>query len=58
VLAYLAERGYGQVEEVRTATEDLMFSLPRELRADLKKAGVETAHPKRGNRRSLTVNPV
>ena len=57
VLAYLAERGYGQVEEVRTATEDLMFSLPRELRADLKKAGVETAHPKRGNRRSLTVNP-
>ena len=40
------------------ATEDLMFSLPRELRADLKKAGVETAHPKRGNRRSLTVNPV
>ena len=58
VLAYLAERGYGQVEEVRTATEDLMFSLPRELRADLKKAGEETAHPKRGNRRSLTVNPV
>ena len=58
VLAYLAERGYGQVEEVRTATEDLMFSLPRELRADLKAAGVETAHPKRGNRRSLTVNPV
>ncbi len=57
VLAYLAERGYGQVEEVRTATEDLMFSLPRELRADLKKAGEET-HPKRGNRRSLTVNPV
>lgn len=57
VLAYLAKRGYGTVEEVRTATEDLMFSLPRELRADLKKAGVETAH-KRGNRRSLTVNPV
>ena len=58
VLAYLAQRGYGQVEEVRTATEDLMFSLPRELRADLKAAGEETAHPKRGNRRSLTVNPV
>jgi 4-hydroxy-3-methylbut-2-enyl diphosphate reductase len=58
VLAYLAQRGYGQVEEVRTATEDLMFSLPRELRADLKAAGEETGHPKRGNRRSLTVNPV
>ena len=32
VLAYLAERGVGEVEEVRTATEDLMFSLPRELK--------------------------
>ncbi len=36
VLAWLAERGYGTVEEVRTAEEDLMFSLPRELRKDLK----------------------
>ncbi len=36
VLAALAARGYGEVEEVRTATEDLMFSLPREIRADLK----------------------
>ena len=34
VLAYLAERGFGAVEEVRTATEDLMFSLPKELRTD------------------------
>ena len=38
VLAWLAERGYGTVEEVRTAEEDLMFSLPRELRRDLKAA--------------------
>lgn len=36
VLDALAERGYGEVEEVRTATEDLMFSLPHEIRADLK----------------------
>jgi 4-hydroxy-3-methylbut-2-enyl diphosphate reductase len=36
VLDYLAARGYETVEEVRTATEDLMFSLPREIRADLK----------------------
>ena len=28
----LAERGYTDVEEVTTATEDLIFSLPRELR--------------------------
>ncbi|MFZ5869527.1 MAG: 4-hydroxy-3-methylbut-2-enyl diphosphate reductase [Actinomycetota bacterium] len=38
VLAWLAERGYGTVEEVRTAEEDLLFSLPRELRRDLKAA--------------------
>ncbi|MFV0457992.1 MAG: 4-hydroxy-3-methylbut-2-enyl diphosphate reductase [Actinomycetales bacterium] len=38
VLGWLAERGYGTVEEVRTAEEDLMFSLPKELRRDLKKA--------------------
>jgi len=36
VLDALAARGYAEVEEVRTATEDLMFSLPHEIRADLK----------------------
>jgi len=36
VLEALAERGFGDVTEVRTATEDLMFSLPREIRADIK----------------------
>jgi 4-hydroxy-3-methylbut-2-enyl diphosphate reductase len=36
VLDALAERGYRDVEEVRTATEDLMFSLPHEIRADMK----------------------
>ncbi|GAB2533799.1 4-hydroxy-3-methylbut-2-enyl diphosphate reductase [Brachybacterium huguangmaarense] len=39
VLADLARRGYGDVESVRTATEDLMFSLPRELRQDMKTKG-------------------
>ena len=38
VLAWLAERGYGEVEQVRTAEEDLLFSLPQELRRDLKAA--------------------
>ncbi|KGM13901.1 4-hydroxy-3-methylbut-2-enyl diphosphate reductase [Cellulomonas bogoriensis 69B4 = DSM 16987] len=55
VLDTLAAHGFDTVEEVRTATEDLMFSLPRELRADLKAAG---AAPARGGRRSLTVEPV
>ena len=34
VLADLADAGYGTVQEVKTAEEDLMFSLPKELRTD------------------------
>ncbi|HWS56899.1 MAG TPA: 4-hydroxy-3-methylbut-2-enyl diphosphate reductase [Actinotalea sp.] len=57
VLDLLAAAGFGTVEEVRTATEDLMFSLPRELRADLKAAGQGQERPSRGGRRTLTVEP-
>lgn len=57
VLALLAEHGFGDVQEVRTATEDLMFSLPRELRADLKAAGKAPAVPRRDGRKSLDVQP-
>ncbi|MFU0804544.1 MAG: 4-hydroxy-3-methylbut-2-enyl diphosphate reductase [Pseudoclavibacter caeni] len=39
VLAALAEAGWTDVEEVRTDTEDLAFSLPKELRRDLTAAG-------------------
>jgi len=39
VLAWLAERGYGDVREVRSAEEKLLFALPPELRRDLKAAG-------------------
>ncbi|RLP76384.1 4-hydroxy-3-methylbut-2-enyl diphosphate reductase [Mycetocola tolaasinivorans] len=35
VLRDLAGAGYGDVQEVKTAEEDLMFSLPKELRKDL-----------------------
>lgn len=38
VLDYLAERGYGSLETVTTAEEDIQFSLPKELRKDLKAA--------------------
>ena len=51
VLELLAEYGYADVEEVRTAEEDLMFSLPRELRADLKAAGENTSNKKNGANR-------
>jgi 4-hydroxy-3-methylbut-2-enyl diphosphate reductase len=42
VLAYLAERGYGDVETVVSAQESLLFALPNELRRDLKaRSGLE-----------------
>lgn len=44
VLADLATRGYGDVQTVQTAEEDVQFSLPKELRKDLKAAGEETSN--------------
>jgi 4-hydroxy-3-methylbut-2-en-1-yl diphosphate reductase len=38
VLGWLGDRGYGPVEEVVSAEEDLMFSLPKELRREIKAA--------------------
>jgi 4-hydroxy-3-methylbut-2-enyl diphosphate reductase len=38
VLAYLAERGFADVTEVTTAEERLTFSLPQELKRDMKAA--------------------
>jgi 4-hydroxy-3-methylbut-2-enyl diphosphate reductase len=39
VLAWLAERGYGDVQTVSPVEENLVFALPPELRRDLKAAG-------------------
>lgn len=36
VIAWLAERGFGDVEEVTTTVEKLVFALPPELRRDMK----------------------
>lgn len=36
VLEWLAERGYADVETVKTAEESITFSLPKELRRDLR----------------------
>lgn len=44
VLEYLAARGYGDVQLVQTAEEDVQFSLPKELRKDMKAAGEETSN--------------
>jgi 4-hydroxy-3-methylbut-2-enyl diphosphate reductase len=44
VLAYLSKRGYGDVETIQTAEEDIQFSLPKELRKDLKSAGEDTSN--------------
>nr|WP_040479141.1 4-hydroxy-3-methylbut-2-enyl diphosphate reductase [Longispora albida] len=39
VLKFLADRGFGQVTEFTTAEERLTFSLPQELKRDMKAAG-------------------
>jgi 4-hydroxy-3-methylbut-2-enyl diphosphate reductase len=36
VLAWLAERGFGDVEEVESVPESMRFALPHELRKDLR----------------------
>jgi 4-hydroxy-3-methylbut-2-enyl diphosphate reductase len=40
VKLWLAERGYGDVVEVESARESLLFALPPELRRDLRSAGI------------------
>ena len=44
VIADLARRGFGDVHTVQTAEEDVQFSLPKELRKDLKAAGNDTSN--------------
>lgn len=44
VLEYLAVRGFGDVRTVQTAEEDVQFSLPAELRKELKAAGEDTSN--------------
>lgn len=44
VLADLERRGYGKPTEITTAEEDVQFSLPKELRKDLKSAGEDTSN--------------
>ena len=39
LLTWLAERGFGDIETVTATEETLLFSLPPELRKDLKAAG-------------------
>jgi 4-hydroxy-3-methylbut-2-enyl diphosphate reductase len=59
VLDRLSGLGFADVEEVRTATEDLMFSLPRELRADLSAAEGRPAPRRRVRPRStVDIHPV
>ena len=49
VIERLGELGFGEVEMVRTATEKMSFSLPKNLRADLRAAaGGPAADRRRG----------
>lgn len=45
VVERLGEWGFTSVEEVETASEDIRFSLPKNLRADLKAAGEQPDRP-------------
>jgi len=44
VLVDLAARGFGDVKNITTAEEDVHFSLPKELRKDLKAAGADVSN--------------
>ena len=44
VLEYLEKRQFGAPIEIITAEEDVQFSLPKELRKDLKQAGQDTSN--------------
>ncbi len=44
VLDYIAKRNYADVEIIQTAEEDVQFSLPAELRKELKAAGAEVSN--------------
>lgn len=44
VLEYLEKRQFGKPTEITTAEEDVQFSLPKELRKDLKEAGEDTSN--------------
>ena len=50
VLELLARLGFADVEEVRTATEEMIFSLPLELRTDLNAAGTSLERQRRAAR--------
>jgi 4-hydroxy-3-methylbut-2-enyl diphosphate reductase len=47
VLEWLAERGFGDVEILRSAEESIQFSLPKELRRDLRAELADRASAKR-----------
>jgi len=52
VLHRLADLGFTDVQEVCTATEDLMFALPRELRADLRTGNSDPGRARSETRRA------
>ncbi len=43
VLDHLAERGFDDVSEVTAANEKLVFSLPQELKRDMRAAAADRA---------------
>jgi 4-hydroxy-3-methylbut-2-enyl diphosphate reductase len=48
VLEWLGARGYGDVETVKTAEESITFSLPKELRRDLREEAAALVAERKG----------
>lgn len=48
VLEFLSQRGYGDVELVKAAEESITFSLPKELRRDLREEAAALVAERKG----------
>ncbi|MFC5370665.1 4-hydroxy-3-methylbut-2-enyl diphosphate reductase [Arcanobacterium bovis] len=56
VVAVLKSAGFTEVENVATAQEDVRFSLPKNLRADLKATGAEVDRPHKARDKNAKIS--
>ncbi len=56
VLEHLQELGYSAIENIKTVQEDVRFSLPKNLRADLQRAGVQVDKPHRPRAKGVEIS--
>ncbi|MFC5383002.1 4-hydroxy-3-methylbut-2-enyl diphosphate reductase [Arcanobacterium hippocoleae] len=56
VVQWLNDLGFTEVENVKTVREDVRFSLPKNLRSDLKEVGIEVDRPHRPRDKDVPVS--